>query len=126
MNTTDLEADVLDIKTKIVDRTFINTLFDKRREFPFLCNVLPAHDTNLSAQCLRNVIINELTRIFSICSNLESFADNSKRLENKLLEKGYHSDFVRHCKKSFANNNFPRILDKYKVSQNKFLEEFQL
>jgi len=113
INETNSKADILDIASTIKNGVFQLSVFDKRRNFPFACNSFPSYDSNLSVSCLRNVIYNELARIFKICSNWSNFENNTKILENILLVKGYPDKHVSQIREKFLKLNKLNIQRKF-------------
>ena len=122
VNTMEHKADVLDITAVISNRTFVLSLFDKRREFPFKCNVFPPYSSSLSLACLRNVLRNERTRISRICSEIAGFSLNRIRLEEKVAERGYPAKFIKPLIRKFIHRNRGRITGKYQTSESQLFK----
>lgn len=115
VNNIDSSADVLDINVRIVEHAFITTIYDKRRDFPFDCNTLPPFDTELSMSCRRNVVFNEITRIFSICSNHENFSFQYDILKDILWKRGYHKSFTDKQLAKFKRTNHINFSNKFNL-----------
>ena len=114
VNSTHTAAVILDIKVEIRAGIYDTKLFDKRSNFPFKCNVFPAFDSDISIQCISNVITNEIVRIFSICSNIENFQNDFIQLKTLcLVTKKYSQKLWRQAFNSFCKRYKSKYLRKY-------------
>ena len=89
VNSSPLEAEVLDISVRISDGSAITTVFDKRKSFNFRVNQLPAADSNIAIATMYSVFYSQLIRIARICSHQEGFIYSCQELVQLLSSKGY-------------------------------------
>jgi hypothetical protein len=116
MNDNDQEANVLDIKVKIRNGKFICSVYDKRDDFPFICNRFPAVDTNISKNSIYNIFTNEMNRFFTICSDTATVFNEIKKLKDLLLARRYLE--------SQLSARFSRFIRKNKQFNRKFDLDF--
>jgi hypothetical protein len=112
MNETDQQANVLDISVNIQNGKFLCKVYDKRDEFPFVCNRFPSVDTNIAKNAIYNVFSNELHRYFNICSTSDILVREVTKLKILLLEKDYN--------KAQLSSRFYQFITKNKHFSRKF------
>ena len=117
VNQNHLNADVLDISITIKDRQFISSLYDKRNDFNFKVNRLPASDSNISTQTMYNVFLSQLIRFGRICSTKELFIINCQNLIKFLREKNYSTRRLRETFLTFLRKN-NTITQKFEISNH--------
>jgi hypothetical protein len=105
VNTSDKQADVLDINIQVSNGKFVCKLFDKRRGFPFKCNIFPSPLSDISRKCLYNVYYTELLRYHKICSCIDIFLTEVRCLNRKLINKGYKPHKLKFIFSKFTGNN---------------------
>lgn len=118
VNDTDNKADILDITVHIADHIFHTCLFDKRRTFNFKVNVFPHFDSDLSNNCKKQTLKNEIHRIFKISSNVRFFKEETSRFFNLIrTTRNYPRKFIYGEFDRFLRFNSIDIKTKYRMSR---------
>ena len=117
VNEQDGSADVLDINAKIISGEFVCKIFDKRKSFPFQCNVFPSIDSNISSSCIYNVFYGQMFRYFDITSTLQDLRAEICSLLTLLINKGYSRNRLTNTFSKFINNNLNRFAHKFNRSE---------
>jgi hypothetical protein len=97
VNTTDQQADVLDITISVGQNRFTTKLYDKRRDFAFKTVSFPCVHGNLSKNMCYNTATAQIHRYGEICSQHEDFIFNCAQLLNFLTERGYKKPELKDC-----------------------------
>ena len=124
VNELDTTADVLDINADIKEGKFVCKLFDKRKDFPFSCNVFPSISSNISGNCKYNIFFSQLYRYFTIISNISDLVCSVNSLINTLEAKGYVKERLYSTGRRFLNKNKLKFAHKFTNSDfDKFWTE---
>lgn len=104
VNDCPLQADVLDVSVSINNGQAVTKLYDKRKDFNFSVNQLPASDSNVAISMMYSIFFSQLVRFARICSNQDGFSDSCRHLVGILFAKGYSKrklrfEFLKFCRK---------------------------
>jgi hypothetical protein len=109
----------LNIIVNDLEKCFITSIYDKRRDFEFEFLSLPNAESNIPSHIIKNVITGQLKRFATICSEGDGFLFNSWLLHQRLLANGYQEDFLIKLFKLFSQQ-FKYDLIKFAPDKNSF------
>ena len=94
-NNLNQKASFLDIDIEIIDKKFVTSLYDKRKDFnfqivsyPFLCGNVPKKQSY-------GVFLSQVVRFSRVCMRYQCFINECKILVRKLLKQGYMENTIK-------------------------------
>ena len=85
----------MDIDIEIIDKKFVTSLYDKRKDFnfqivnyPFLCGNVPKKQSY-------GVFLSQVVRFSRVCMRYQCFINECKILVRKLLRLGYMENTIK-------------------------------
>ena len=89
------KASFLDINIEIIDKKFVTSLYDKRKDFnfkivnyPFLCGNVPKRPSY-------GVFLSQVVRFSRVCMEYQCFISECRTLVRKLLTQGYTESMIK-------------------------------
>lgn len=79
----------------VLSETTSTTIYDKRNDFPFHVNKITPWSSNISIKIHRNILINQLNRIDSICNNTSDKENLLNVFENNLQCNNFPIRFIK-------------------------------
>ena len=121
-NTSDVEADFLDLHLSITNNTVSTKIYDKRDDFDFDIVNFPHLDGDVPHATSYGIYISQLIRFARGYSSVNDFNERSLTLSSQLLQQGYRFHKLRKTFSKFYYRNF-ELLNKYKTPLKTLLSE---
>ena len=118
-NTSDLEADFLDLHLSITNNSVSTKIYDKRDDFAFDIVNFPHLDGDVPHATSYGIYISQLIRFARGCSCVKDFNERNLTLTNKLLQQGYRFHKLRKTFSKFYYRN-SELLNKYQTPLKSF------
>ena len=109
----------MELDIDIKSNKFQTKVYDKRNDFDFQIVKFPDTKSNIPNRVVLNVFVSQLLRFLRVCSEMDSFKIETKKLISSFQLKG--------CKRKILDNKILQTLTKHSKTFNKYnisLKEF--
>lgn len=118
-NNSELRGHFLELDIDIKSNKFQTKVYDKRNDFDFQIVKFPDTKSNIPNRVVLNVFVSQLLRFLRVCSEMDSFKIETKKLISSFQLKG--------CNRKILDNKILQTLTKHSKTFNKYnisLKEF--
>lgn len=121
-NTSDKQANFLDLNLSIVNGYVTTKIYDKRDDFNFNIVNFPFLDGDVPRATSYGVYISQLVRFSRACNDVNDFNERNLCITEKLLKQGYRYHKLR---KTFCKfyRRYPDLIQKYRCSLKSLLQQ---
>jgi len=105
INSTSIQADVLDLNINIDNKKGTIKLYDKREFFPFKAINFPNYLSNVSKKMCMNVISNEIHRLYMIFSKESDWIEKLETFFSDLKDINYPKNIIEESINNFIKRN---------------------
>jgi len=120
-NTSDKQANFLDLNLSIVNGYVTTKIYEKRDDFNFNIVNFPFLDGDVPRATSYGVYISQLVRFSRACNDVNDFNERNLCITEKLLKQGYRYHKLR---KTFCKfyRRYPDLIQKYRCSLKSLLQ----